>query len=356
MLSSKEGDAMKPANFPNHNRMTLLVLRDAGRPTKQIQVSKPLVVAVPLIALLSLSGLIISLQWQSGHAAGLLERQLEQQNLKFEAVVTDKNEAIKRLQSKVVSLYGQSQEMKIRMERVAEMETELEKFIDKYGSRSVQSGNQHKEEPKEKSGGLSYLSWSPSNTEQDSAEAGMGGEFIAIHDHEAELLAREAMSDFEEMSALLDEMEKNVPGMLKQARQTQYRISGTPTEWPTLSTRLTSNFGYRSDPFRGRAAFHAGIDIAGNVGDPIYAAGAGKIITTDKDNSHGNYIVIEHPGGLQSWYLHLSAIGVNEGDTVTKGQEIGSLGNTGRSTGPHLHFEIVKNGNAVNPLPYLNEP
>lgn len=349
---------MKTANFPNHNRMTLLVLRDAGRPTKQIQVSKPLVVAVPLIALLSLSGLIVSLQWQSGHAVGVLKRQLEQQNLKFEAVVTDKNEAIKRLQSKVVSLYGQSQEMKFRMERVAEMESELEKFIDKYGSHSVPSGNQQREEStdKSKAGALSYLSWSPSNSDNDTAGTGMGGEFIAIHDHEAEHLAREAMSDFEEMSALLDEMEKSVPGMLREARQTQYRISGTPTEWPTLSTRLTSNFGYRSDPFRGRAAFHAGIDIAGNIGDPIYAAGAGKVITTDKDNSHGNYIVIEHPGGLQSWYLHLSAIGVNAGDTVTKGQEIGSLGNTGRSTGPHLHFEIVKKGNAVNPLPYLNKP
>ncbi|MNN76846.1 Murein DD-endopeptidase MepM [compost metagenome] len=122
-----------------------------------------------------------------------------------------------------------------------------------------------------------------------------------------------------------------------------------------MSKRLTSNFGYRTDPFKGSAAFHAGIDIAGKIGDPVYAAGAGKVITTDKDSSHGKYIVVEHPGGLQTWYLHLSSIDISTGDTVTKGESIGKLGNTGRSTGPHLHFEIVKQGKQINPLPYLEQ-
>ncbi|MOA27843.1 Murein DD-endopeptidase MepM [compost metagenome] len=65
--------------------------------------------------------------------------------------------------------------------------------------------------------------------------------------------------------------------------------------------------------------------------------------------------MIEHPGGLQTWYLHLSSIDVSTGDTVTKGESIGKLGNTGRSTGPHLHFEIVKQGKQINPLPYLEQ-
>ena len=79
----------------------------------------------------------------------------------------------------------------------------------------------------------------------------------------------------------------------------------------------------------------------------------GKVITADRDGSHGKYIVIEHPGGLQTWYMHLSDIDVSVGDEVKKGASIGNLGSTGRSTGPHLHFEIVKGGKAVDPMPYL---
>ncbi|RCX20524.1 peptidase M23-like protein [Fontibacillus phaseoli] len=327
---------MKTASIglSNPNRMTLLVLRDANQPVKQLHVSKPLVVAVPLIALLSISGLIISLQIQSSQTIGKLERQIQSQDLRFEAVVTDKDAAIERLQNEVIALSGQSKEMMERMERVTELETELQKFIDKYG-------------PGEELRKLSSLTW------DEDEPLGVGGEFIAVHENEIEQLATDTRDQFFQMSIMLDEMEKNVPVTLKKARQTQYTLSGTPTEWPTLSKRLTSNFGYRTDPFTGRASFHAGIDIAGKTGDPVYAAGAGKVITTAKDGSHGKYIVVEHPGGLESWYLHLSKISVSEGDTVTKGERIGSLGSTGRSTGPHLHFEIVKQDKPVDPLPYL---
>jgi len=327
---------MKTASLglAHHQRMTLLVLRDANQPVKQLQVSKPLVIAVPLLAILSISGLIISLQVQSGQTIARLEQQVRNQELRFEAVVTDKNAAIERLQNEVIALSGQSREVMDRMERVAELETELQQFIKKYGGQE----------------GLRNLS---SLSSEEPETLGVGGEFIAVHENEIERLAAVTREQFAEMSSLLDEMERNIPNTLKKARQTQHSISGTPTEWPTLSKRLTSNFGYRRDPFSGRASFHAGIDIAGRTGDPIYAAGAGKVITTAKDGSHGKYIVIEHPGGLQTWYLHLSQIGVSTGDSVKKGQEIGSLGSTGRSTGPHLHFEIVKQGEPVDPLPYL---
>ncbi|MNZ81709.1 Murein DD-endopeptidase MepM [compost metagenome] len=327
---------MRSVGLTNPHRLTLLVLRDANQPVKQIQVSKPLVIAVPLIALLSISGLIVSMQVQHSQTTRTLEELLQTQNLKFEAVVTDKNEAIQKLQNEVISLSGQSKEMMERMERVAELEAELQKFIDKYGNQ----------------GELGKLS---SLTVDEDDSFGLGGEFIAVHDNEIEQLAQETRDHYLEMSAMLDEMERNVPITLREAKQTQYSISGTPSEWPTLSKRLTSNFGYRTDPFKGSAAFHAGIDIAGKIGDPVYAAGAGKVITTDKDSSHGKYIVVEHPGGLQTWYLHLSSIDISTGDTVTKGESIGKLGNTGRSTGPHLHFEIVKQGKQINPLPYLEQ-
>lgn len=324
---------MRSASLPH--RMTLLVLREANQPVKQIQVSKPFVIAVPIAALLSISGLIISLQMQSGHTISRLEDTLRLQNLKFEAIVTDKNEAIERLQSQVITLSGQSKELMDRMERVSELEAELQSFIDKYGSKGDAG----------KLSSLSSLSWDES--------LGRGGEFIAVHDQEIEELAQETSDDFLEISAMLDEIEKNVPTTLQKAKQTQYSISGTPSEWPTLFTRLTSNFGYRTDPFTGKAAFHAGIDISGKIGDPVYAAAAGKIIAAESNRSRGKYIIIQHPNGLQSWYMHLSEIKVSEGDAVKKGQTIAKLGNSGRSTGPHLHFEIVKGDKKVNPLSYL---
>lgn len=333
---------MKTASIglPNPRRMTLLVLRDANQPVKQVQVSKPLVVAVPLIALLSISGLIVSLQIQSSRTVNDLEGMLQAQQLRFEATVTDKDAAIERLQNEVIALSGQSRDIMDRMERMAELETELQKFIDKYGSES--SGSQ--------ASGSGKLSMDDSGRY---ASEGVGGEFIAVHETEIEQLAEDTRGQFAEMSKLLDEMEQNMPATLQIAEQTRIKLAGTPTEWPTLSKRITSNFGYRSDPFSGRAAFHAGIDIAGKTGDPIYAAGAGKVVTVASDSSHGKYIVIEHPEGLESWYLHLSKITVSEGDEISKGQQIGKLGNTGRSTGPHLHFEILKKGKTIDPLPYL---
>ncbi|GAA0136699.1 M23 family metallopeptidase [Paenibacillus sp. YSY-4.3] len=324
---------MRSASLPH--RMTLLVLREANQPVKQIQVSKPFVIAVPIAALLSISGLIVSLQMQSVNTISRLEDTLRQQNLKFEAVVTDKNEAIERLQNQVITLSGQSKELMDRMERVSELEAELQSFIDKYGSKGDAG----------KLSSLSSLSWDES--------LGKGGEYIAVHDQEIEELAQETSDDFLEISAMLDEIEKNVPTTLQKAKQTQYSISGTPSEWPTLSTRLTSNFGYRTDPFTGKAAFHAGIDIAGKIGDPVYAAAAGKVVAAESNRSRGKYIIIQHPNGLQSWYMHLNEIKVSEGDTVKKGQTIAKLGNSGRSTGAHLHFEIVKGDKKVNPLSYL---
>ena len=338
---------MRSVTLPNPNRMTLLVLRDAARPVKQIQVSKPLVVAVPLLAILSISGLIVSLHVQSEQTIGALESKLATQALAFEAVVTDKDEAISRLQNEVIALSSQSENMMGRLERVTELEAELQQFISKYGISDAKELGRLSSLPADK--------WT--DAEADASQymrvSSVGGEFIAVHDNEITDLAQHTKNDFIAMNEMLDEMEKNIPVTLKKARQTQHSISGTPSEWPTLSTRLTSNFGYRTDPFSGRAAFHAGIDIAGKLGDPVYAAAAGKVITVDRDNSHGKYIVVEHPGGLQTWYLHLSGIDINEGDSVRKGQRIGKLGNTGRSTGPHLHFEIVKGGKAIDPMPYL---
>lgn len=117
--------------------------------------------------------------------------------------------------------------------------------------------------------------------------------------------------------------------------------------------RLTSNYGYRTHPISGRRIFHNGIDIAAATGTAVYAYADGKVTGVSQDNTLGKYITIDHGGGLKTRYLHLSAFKVSVGDKVTAGQRIGSVGNTGYSTGSHLHFEVLKNGSYVSPWNYI---
>lgn len=119
---------------------------------------------------------------------------------------------------------------------------------------------------------------------------------------------------------------------------------------------LTSSFGYRSDPFHKARRMHHGIDLAGQKGINIYATGNGKVrIAAYNRYGYGNEVMIDHGFSYVSIYAHLDKIYVKKGDEVKKGQLIGSLGNTGRSTGPHLHYEIRKNNKPVNPMYYFYE-
>ncbi|HCT62743.1 MAG TPA: hypothetical protein DIC19_01440 [Erysipelotrichaceae bacterium] len=120
-----------------------------------------------------------------------------------------------------------------------------------------------------------------------------------------------------------------------------------------VSGRLSSNYGYRTHPISGRRIFHNGIDLAAPTGTAVYAYADGKVTSVSQDNTLGKYITIDHGGGLKTRYLHLSAYKVSVGDKVTAGQRIGSVGNTGYSTGSHLHFEVLKNGSYVSPWNYI---
>jgi murein DD-endopeptidase MepM/ murein hydrolase activator NlpD len=126
-----------------------------------------------------------------------------------------------------------------------------------------------------------------------------------------------------------------------------------PSVQPVQHLQFTSNFGIRSDPFRGTAAMHAGVDIPGPVGTPIYATADGIIDHAARLGGYGNMVEINHGKGIATRYGHLSKILVADGTRVTRGQLIALMGSTGRSTGPHLHYEVRIDGHAVNPIPFL---
>ncbi len=126
-----------------------------------------------------------------------------------------------------------------------------------------------------------------------------------------------------------------------------------PSVQPVQKLNFTSNFGIRSDPFRGTAAMHAGVDIPGPVGTPIYATADGIVDHAARQGGYGNLVEINHGKGIATRYGHLSKILVADGSRVTRGQLIALMGSTGRSTGPHLHYEVRIDGHAVNPIPFL---
>lgn len=128
-----------------------------------------------------------------------------------------------------------------------------------------------------------------------------------------------------------------------------------PSRRPVDQMRLTSSFGNRSDPFTGRRARHNGIDIPGPTGTPIYATADGQVGRAQRLGGYGNYIEIEHGHALQTRYGHLSQILVEPGQRVRRGDLIGLMGSTGRSTGPHLHYEVRIAGAPVNPIPFIAE-
>jgi murein DD-endopeptidase MepM/ murein hydrolase activator NlpD len=130
-------------------------------------------------------------------------------------------------------------------------------------------------------------------------------------------------------------------------------VIAIPSVQPVQKLQFTSNFGIRSDPFRGTAAMHAGVDIPGPVGTPIYATADGIISHAGRSGGYGNLIEINHGKGIATRYGHLSRIIVADNTRVVRGQLIGLMGSTGRSTGPHLHYEVRIDGHAVNPLPFL---
>ncbi|HVC19337.1 MAG TPA: M23 family metallopeptidase [Vicinamibacterales bacterium] len=170
-------------------------------------------------------------------------------------------------------------------------------------------------------------------------------------------LIASSMSSPEDTFGVLRDLLEGLESRLQTVQQTVQRrealAAATPSIWPTRGW-LTAGFGERSDPFTGQPEFHEGIDIAADKGTPVYATADGKVALAEyTDNGYGRNVVLDHGFGLQTRYAHLSRIAVKVGEEVQRGQVVGYVGETGRATGYHLHYEIIVNGRPINPLQLL---
>jgi murein DD-endopeptidase MepM/ murein hydrolase activator NlpD len=164
----------------------------------------------------------------------------------------------------------------------------------------------------------------------------------------------------QEFTALLDKLARDVEirsdelGMLEALLvQTSTNRKFLPSLKPIVDGWHSSNFGVRIDPFSGQSSFHEGLDFPAATGTPIVAAASGKVVYTGWHPQYGKILEIDHGNGLVSRYAHVSQFAAAEGDLVVRGQRVASVGSTGRSTGPHLHFEVRLNGVPQNPVRFL---
>ena len=132
-----------------------------------------------------------------------------------------------------------------------------------------------------------------------------------------------------------------------------YPTIAVPSRMPVEGVSLTSGFGMRDHPILRRRARHNGVDLAAPRGTPVYATADGLVEMAQYYSSYGNYVQIEHGGAIETRYAHLSSYTVSAGQNVRAGDLIGYIGSTGRSTGPHLHYEVRVEGSPVNPIPYM---
>ncbi|QJD85170.1 murein hydrolase activator EnvC family protein [Cohnella herbarum] len=176
-----------------------------------------------------------------------------------------------------------------------------------------------------------------------------------------EVLISKLSKEIEEMEEISEESERQLTELAKQASALEAKknriknyYKGGKLGMPLKSEyRLSSPFGYRIHPITGKKKLHSGMDMAAPKGTPIYAAETGVVTVAQSWSGYGNCIIIDHGGGLWTLYGHLSVIQVKKGETVKRGEKIGLVGSTGQSTGNHLHFEVRKNAEPVNPAPYL---
>lgn len=255
-----------------------------------------------------------------------LERQLVQERKAAEAGFAELDAINRELARELDLLHDQAS---LTQRRMAELER-LEREVRRWAGRARLVATLAGDAVTGGAGGLyvAYSQDSPGNAEQVRAK------FDTLLRHAERLSAsyRQAISDVSDLD-----------GQLRR----------TPILWPTDSRQINSDYGYRRDPFTGRAAQHNGLDIDGKTGDPVYAAADGIVVEAGWNGPHGRQVIIEHNERYTTVYSHLGKWLVESGQFVHQGDLIGEIGSSGRSTGPHLHYEILLDGEQVDPRDYL---
>lgn len=187
------------------------------------------------------------------------------------------------------------------------------------------------------------------NPAEIKAKPGQGGVLVSGRS----LTMDDLKSTLEQLDQLADQRSDLMAVLESRLFEQKVRNMMVPTQLPVTGANVGSNFGWRIDPFTGRSALHTGLDFQANQGTPILAAAGGVVVTADYHPAYGNMVEIDHGKDLMTRYGHASKIFVKKGDLVKRGQKLAAVGSTGRSTGPHLHFEVLVRGVQQDPQKFL---
>ncbi len=186
----------------------------------------------------------------------------------------------------------------------------------------------------------------------DEVDPGMGGPELRSGD-DLSYHSPDLQNVIEQLSERIDDRTQQLQLLEDLMVSRQSDVDSALDFKPVRLGHLSSGFGRRTDPITGRISMHTGLDFAAPRGTPIYAVGSGVVVFSGRNGAYGNMVEINHGGGLKTRYAHASELKVSKGDLVQKGEEIATVGSTGRSTGSHLHLEVYRNGMAVNPARYV---
>lgn len=195
------------------------------------------------------------------------------------------------------------------------------------------------------------------NMEKDPAEIGdQPGDFTRTYLplHRQELAARKMQEFIDQLSESTRLEEVRQQDILRALRANRNILASMPSIWPVTGF-ISSSFGGRVSPFGRGSQFHKGLDIANRIGTPIIAPAEGTVILAGPDGAYGNSVEINHGSGIITKYAHMQRANVRQGEWIKRGQVLGYIGMTGRTTGPHLHYEVRLNGVPVNPMRYILE-
>lgn len=334
---------------PRSTTWTWIWMRGSHRSAIQFSMSPKLAIGGLILLLCLIAALIIGLVIYQANM-----RQLQENSISLRAQLLQQDQDIAVMQANLDSINERSSGLLDQIQKVTQLESQLKQVIQSSSSSAVKFN--------QISGDKTALQPSKVSVPSDRIipHTQVGGEYVPLLPDSTSLPDRptpeETKRNLDTIDHTLERWDSEIPKLLAQAEQAKKLIDATPTFWPTTSARITSSFGGRTDPFHSNKAQHNGIDIGGERGDPILASATGVVIEQGYDAAKGNYIIIRHSDQFTTRYLHLSQIDVTEGQNVQKGEQIGLLGSTGRSTGPHLHFEIHSNNDPIDPMHILIEP
>ena len=305
-------------------RYTVIVIDKSGRPIKKASVSTRLIFTTIILSFILIS--LFCLFGYNFHKVKTYQGAAEY----LQSKVTLQTEEIHKQRRHIQAFANQLNSLKDQMARLDKLERKIRKLAD------IETDS------------------------NDDNYYGIGGFMPDDLDSNLDLdsehggLVKNMHEQVSQLKIASGDEEKNLRGLFGTLKKQRNILSATPSIMPTEG-HITSRFGYRKSPFTGRIGLHKGIDISNKKGTPIMAAADGVVSFAGSRGLFGQIITIDHGHGLVTYYAHLSKFLKKEGVRVKKGEIIAEMGSTGRTTGPHLHYEVRLNGVSVNPIKYIEK-